>query len=169
MPITASDIEFHLSVGSSNSDPDAALGGAVSSTEITDATIANLFDNVSGAEAAAGDTEYRCFYVVNNHGSLTLQGAEIWIETNTPSDDTDVAIGLGSSAVNGTEQTVANESTAPGSVTFSSAAGQGNALSIGDIPAGEHKAIWVRRTVGSSAEAYNSDSVVIRVQGDTAA
>lgn len=169
MPITATDIEFHLSGGASNSDPDAALGGAISSTEITDATIANLFDNVSGAEAAAGDTEYRCFYILNNHGSLTLQGAEVWIETNTPSGDTSAEIGLGSSAVNGTEQTVADESTAPTSVTFSTAAGQGNALSIGDIPAGEHKAVWVRRTVGSGAAAYNSDSVVIRVQGDTAA
>lgn len=169
MPIASTDIDFHLSGGASNSDPDASLGGVISSTQITDATIANLFDNVSGAEAAAGDTEYRCFYVKNNHGSLTLQGTEIWIETNTPSSDTSAEIGLGSSAVDGTEQTVADEATAPTSVTFSSAAGSGNALTIGDIPAGEHKAIWVKRVVGSSAAAYNSDSVVIKVQGDTAA
>ena len=169
MPIASTDIDFHLSGGASNSDPDAALGGVISSTQITDATIANLFDNVSGAEAAAGDTEYRCFYVKNNHGSLTLQGAEIWIETNTPSGDTSAEIGLGTSAVDGTEQTVADEETAPTSVTFSSATGSGNALTIGDIPAGEHKAIWVKRVVDSAAGAYNSDSVVIKVQGDTAA
>lgn len=71
--------------------------------------------------------------------------------------------------MNGTEQTVANESTAPGSVTFSTAAGEGNALTIGDIPAGQHKAIWVKRIVGAGAAAYNADSVVIKVQGDTAA
>lgn len=169
MPIASTDIDFHLSGGASNSDPDAALGGVISSTQITDATIANLFDNISGAEASAGDTEYRCFYVKNNHGSLTLQGAEIWIETNTPSGDTEATIGLGTSAVNGTEQTVADESTAPSGVTFSTANGQGNALSIGDIPSGEHKAIWVRRVVSAAAAAFNSDSVVIRVQGDTAA
>ena len=169
MPIASTDIDFHLSGGASNSDPDASLGGVISSTQITDATIENLFDNVSGAEAAAGDTEYRCFYVKNNHGSLTLQGAGIWIETNTPSSDTSAEIGLGSSAVDGTEQTVADETTAPTSVTFSSAAGSGNALTIGDIPAGEHKAVWVKRVVSSSAAAHNSDSVVIKVQGDTAA
>ena len=45
----------------------------------------------------------------------------------------------------------------------------GNALTIGDIPAGQHKAIWVKRIVGSGAAAYNADSVVIKVQGDTAA
>lgn len=169
MPITSSDIKYYLSGGASNSDPNAALGGAISSTQITDATVANLFDNVSSAETTAGDTEYRCLYVKNTHATLTLQSAKVYINTNTPSGDTSAEIGLGTSAVNGTEQTVANESTAPSSVTFSTAAGVGNALSIGNIPAGQHKAIWVKRIVNAGAAAYNADSVIIRVEGDTAA
>lgn len=169
MPIASGDIDFHLSGGGSNTDPNAALGGAISSTQITDATVANLFDNVSSAESSAGDTEYRCLYVKNNHGSLTLQSAKVYIQTNTPSSDTSVEIALGTSSVNGTEQTIANESTAPSGTSFSSAAGSGNALSIGDIPAGQHKAVWVKRIVGSSAAAYNADSVIIKVEGDTAA
>lgn len=169
MPIASSDIKFYLSGGAANSDPNAALGGAISSTEITDASVANLFDNVSSAESSAGDTEYRCLYMKNTHATLALQSAKVYIQTNTPSADTSAEIGLGSSAVNGTESTVANESTAPGSVTFSTAAGVGNALSIGNIPAGQHKAIWVKRIVGAGAAAYNADSVIIRVEGDTAA
>lgn len=169
MPITSTDLKFHLSGGAANSDPNAALGGAISTTQIVDATVANLFDNVSSAESAAGDTEYRCFYVKNTHATLTLQAAKVYIQTNTPSADTSAEIGLGTSAVNGTEQTVANESTAPSGVTFSSAAGSGNALSIGNIPAGQHKAIWLKRIVNAAAAAYNSDSVIIRVEGDTAA
>ncbi|MBX9727047.1 MAG: hypothetical protein K2X09_07265, partial [Rickettsiales bacterium] len=162
-------LKFHLSGGAANSDPNAALGGAISTTQIVDATVANLFDNVSSAESAAGDTEYRCFYVKNTHATLTLQAAKVYIQTNTPSADTSAEIGLGTSAVNGTEQTVANESTVPSAVTFSSAAGSGNALSIGNIPAGQHKAIWLKRIVNAAAAAYNSDSVIIRVEGDTAA
>lgn len=169
MPITSTDLKFHLSGGAANSDPNAALGGAISTTQIVDATVANLFDNVGSAESAAGDTEYRCFYVKNTHATLTLQAAKVYIQTNTPSADTSAEIGLGTSAVNGTEQTVANESTAPSAVTFSSAAGSGNALSIGNIPAGQHKAIWLKRIVNAAAVAYNSDSVIIRVEGDTAA
>jgi hypothetical protein len=170
MPIVAGDIDFFLSGGGSNTDPNAALGGAISTTtQITDATVANLFDNVSSAESSAGDTEYRCFYVKNSHGSLSLQNAVVYINSNTPSSDTSVEIALGTSAVNGTEQTIANESTAPTGTSFSTAAGSGNALSIGNIPAGQHKAIWVKRIVGSSAAAYNADNVVIRVAGDTAA
>lgn len=169
MAIVASDIKLYLSGGSGNTDPNAALGGVRSTTEITDSTVANLFDNVNSTEAAAGDTEYRCAYVRNTHGSLTLQSAKVWITTNTPSTDTSAQIGLGTAAVNATEQTVADESTAPSGVSFSNAANEGAALSIGDIPAGQHKAIWFKRVVGASAAAYNTDSVTIRVKGDTAA
>ena len=130
MPITSTDLKFHLSGGAANSDPNAALGGAISTTQIVDATVANLFDNVSSAESAAGDTEYRCFYVKNTHATLTLQAAKVYIQTNTPSADTSAEIGLGTSAVNGTEQTVANESTAPSAVTFSTAAGSGKTHGI---------------------------------------
>lgn len=169
MPIVSADIDFRLSGGAANSDPNAALGGAKSSTEITAASLHNLFDQVASAESSAGDVEYRCFYVHNAHGTLTLQNAVIWIQTNTPASDTTVDIGLGTSAVNGTEQTVANESTAPSGVTFSAPATEGAALSIGNIPAGQHKAVWVRRTISAAAAANNLDNVVLRVKGDTAA
>lgn len=169
MAITASDIVFRLSGGSGNTDPNAALGGAISTTAITDATVGNIFDPVSGAESAAGDTEYRCIYLRNSHGTLTYQTAKVWITTNTPAAGSSVEIGLGTSAVNGIEQTVGAEGTAPSGVSFSSAAGEGNALSIGDIPAGEHKAIWLKRIISAGAAAYDSDSVLVGVTGDTAA
>lgn len=169
MPIVASDIKERLSGGGGNSDPNASLGGAKSSTEVTDNTTHNLWDVVSSAESSAGDTEYRCIYIHNGHGTLTLQNAAVYINTNTPSADTEVTIGLGTSAINGTEQTVADESSAPSGVTFSTAAGSGNALAIGNIPAGQHKALWIRRVVSSSAAAANDDSYVLAYTGDTAA
>ena len=118
MPIISTDIQYRLSGGAANSDPNAALGGAKSSTSVG-AGLHNLFDIVSSAESSSGDTEYRCVYVHNNHGSLTMQNSVIWIASNTPSADTTIEIALGSSAVNGTEQTIANENTSPTGVTFS--------------------------------------------------
>ena len=56
-----------------------------------------------------------------------MQSAKILIVTNTPSTDTSIEIALGSSAVNGTEQTIANENTAPTGVTFSSPSSLGTA------------------------------------------
>jgi len=120
-------------------------------------------------QGKAALSAYRCFYVKNNHGSLTLQTATVWVQTSTPSPDTSAEIGLGASAINGVEPAAANESAAPGGVTFSTANGEANALSIGGIPAGQHKAIWLKRIVNAGAAAYNADSVVVKVQGDTAA
>lgn len=169
MPIVTSDIQYRLSGGASNTDPNAAIGGIKSSTAIVDATVHNLFDVVSSAETASGDTEYRCFYVHNAHATLTLLAAKVWIQANTPSTETSADIGLAVAAVNATETAVANENTAPVSVTFTNPVNEAGALTIGDIPAGQHKAIWIRRTINAAAAAYNTDSAVIRVKGDTAA
>lgn len=162
MPITSSEITYRLSGGASNTDPNASLGGAKSSTVMSN----NLFDDVSGAEAASGDVEYRCVYVNNANSTLSYISAKIWIQTNTPSSFTDIAIGLGSSGLNGTEQTVANENTAPTGVTFSSPTDFTSGLTLGTIPSNQHYAVWVRRTVSAGAVATN-DSFTLRVQGDT--
>lgn len=173
MPIASTDIKEFLSGGASNTSPAAALGGARSTVgggEITDNTTHNLWDVVSSQESNDGDTEYRCIYVVNTHTTLTLQNAKVWISSNTPSSSTEIQIGLGSSAINGVEQTIANENTAPaGGVTFSLAATEGAALSIGNIPNLQHKAIWIRRVVTAAAAAANDDAYTLTYAGDTAA
>lgn len=163
MPITSTDIKYRLSGGAANAVANASLGGAKSSADAPSA----LFDDVSSAESAAGDTEYRCFYVHNAHATLTLQNAVVWIQANTTGNR--IAIGVGSSAVNGTEQTVADEQTAPtGGVAFTQPASKGAGLALGNIPAGQHRAVWVRRTVAPATAAAN-DTYTIRVEGDTAA
>ena len=162
MPIISTDIQYRLSGGAGNSNANASLGGAKSST----AAPSNLFDDVSGAEASSGDTEYRCIYVHNNNGTLSLQNAVLWIQANTTGNR--LAVGLGSSALNGTEQTVADESTAPASVTFTQPSTKGAGIALGTIPAGQHRAVWVRRTVAAAAPA-NNDTYTLRVEGDTAA
>lgn len=169
MAIIASEIVMRLSGGSGNSNPNASLGGAISSTALVDNTLNNLFDNVSGSEAEAGDVEYRCVYIHNNNASLTMQNSVAWIQTNTPSAGSAIDIGLGTSAINGTEQTIADESTAPTGVAFSAAASEGAAIALGNIPFGQHRAFWIRRTISAGAAAYNNDSVVIRVKCETAA
>lgn len=163
MPIISTDIIYRLSGGAANASAAASLGGVKSNTT---AAPSGLFDDTTSAESAAGDIEYRCVYVHNNHGTLALQNAVIWIQTNTTGNR--LAIGLGSSAVNGTEQTVANEDTAPTSVTFTQPANKAGGLSIGNIPAGQHKAVWIRRTVAAATGAAN-DTYLLRVEGDTAA
>lgn len=166
MAIAAGDIDYRLSGGAANADVNASLGGAKSSVELVDATLHNLFDLVSSDEANTGDTEYRCIYVHNAHATLTLQNAEALIQSDTPNAESDIEIALGTSIVNGTEQTVIDESTEPTAVSWETGA---TPLAIGDIPPGEHKAIWIKRVISAAASAYNADTVTLRVRGDTAA
>lgn len=162
MPITSTDIQYRLSGGAANSNANASLGSAKSSVAVP----SNLFDDVTSSESSAGDTEYRCFYVHNAHATLTMLNAVLWITANTTGNR--IAVGVGTSAINGTEQTVADENTAPSGVTFSQPTTKGTALALGSIPPGQSKAAWLRRTVGAAAAASN-DTYTTRVECDTAA
>ncbi|MET0419416.1 MAG: hypothetical protein ABW022_25665 [Actinoplanes sp.] len=176
MPIAGSDIIFRLSVVAAAGDatagtPAGALGDQVSTTTITTAQLNSIFDDVSGAEAAAGDVEYRCIFVLNNHASLTLTGANVYIVSQTSGGGL-IELGLDPIAVSAKASasaqaaTIANESTAPASVTFSSPT-SGSPLVIGDMAPGTVKGIWMRRTVTAGAGALNPDGVIIGVAGDT--
>lgn len=157
---------WRLSGGAANSDPNASLGGVLSTTTLAGS---NLFDNVTGDESAAGDVEYRGVYVVNN-GSVDLQSAVVWIQTNTPDADTTVDIGLATQGPNATMSTIANENTAPSpAVTWSAPSTKGAGLSLGTLTPGQRYGVWVRRTVNAGAAPYNGDTFTLRVEGDTAA
>lgn len=161
MPIVASDILIKQS-GANN------LGGAISANGVS-AALHGLFDAVTGAESSAGDVEYRCVYVKNNHVTLTLYNAVAFIQSNTPSASTTCDIGLGTATIGNEEQTVGNEGTAPSGVSFSAPTTYSGGLFIGDLAPGQAKAIWIRRTVTSNASAYSGDGMTLAVQGDTAA
>jgi hypothetical protein len=170
-PITATELLWKLSGGAANANVNAALGGAMSTTQIVDATNNNLFDDVSGAESAAGSVEYRGFYIHNNHGSLTLQDARAFISSLTSSGNTEFDIGIGPEAVSTAMATIANETTAPASVTFTRPTTYAAGIQLNGatgLPAAGYRGIWIRRTVTAGATAA-ADTGTIRVEGDTEA
>lgn len=168
MPIISTDIDYKHSGGAANSNGNLSIGGAISANNIGTA-LHSLFDIVGSAEASAGDVEYRCLYIQNNHGTITAQNVKIWIQSQTTSADTDLAIGLGTAGANATETAVADENTAPAGVTFSAPANKAAGLTIPDLAPGDYHAVWLRRTVNAAAAAVNSDTATLRTSVDTAA
>lgn len=166
MSIITADFTTRLSGGAGNASGNAALGGAKSSTAAS-TTVDQLFDAVSAAEAAAGRVEYRCVYVHNANSTDTMTAAVVYVSANTPLAGTTMDIGVGTSAVNGTEQTIANETTAPTSVTFSAPSTAGTGLALGDIPPGQHRAIWMRRTVTAGSGNSANDTATLGYQCET--
>ena len=161
MPIVSTDIDYKHSGGATNSDPALSLGGIISANDVT---VNTLFDDVSSAEASAGDTEYRCVYVQNSHATLTLLTAKVFIQANTAGSR--IAIALGGEGKNGTAETVANENTAPVGETFSQPVDYTGGLSLGDLAPGEYFPVWVRRTIPAAAGGA-TDTFTLRVQGET--
>lgn len=161
MAILPSDIQYFLSGGSNNTSPNLSLGGAISTTQFVTYTMDNLFADVSGTEAQVGSVKYRCIYIKNGNATLDMQNTIFYVNTNTPSPDDSINIGLGSSGLNGVEQQITDENTSPVAVSFSSAPSSDTALSIGNIPAGQIYPVWFQRVVtGPVTSVYTANSFV---------
>jgi hypothetical protein len=165
--ISTSELKVYLSGGNGNTDPDASLGGIISTTELVDNTLHNLFAKVSAAEALAGSVKYRGIYLKNTNGTLTYEDAVAYISSQTTSGDTSLKISVADEGVSATMQTIVNENTAPSGEVFSTADGVGNGLAIGNMAAGSYIGIWVERTVNASATAYGSDTAILGWRGES--
>lgn len=163
MPIVNTDIQVRLSGGAVNSSPLTSIGGVKSSAQAG----TDIFAGVTSAEATAGSTKYRCVYLHNAHATLSAQALVVWINANTPSPTTTVSIGVGAAAVNATETAVGAETTAPAGVVFTASTTEATALALSTLPAGQHRALWLRRVVDASTAALASDSVSLGFRFDT--
>lgn len=143
------------------------LGGTATATEVVTATMNNIFRNITSAETVSGITLYACIYLKNANATLTATAVKQWLSANSASADTDFAIGLGTSAKNGTEQTIANETTAPIGVTFSAAANEAASIALPDLAPNDTQAMWIRYTVNAGATAVALDSCTIETKVDT--
>lgn len=153
----SANLELRLTGGASNANPDNSLGGVSSSVALSSTPMNNLFDNVTPAERSAGDTEYRALTLVNT-GDAAAQGVALYMENETSNAGTSLDFGLDS-----TTQTIADEDTAPGSVTFGHYTSSSK-LSISDIAAGAEQRIWVKRIVQAGAANDPSDVGKIAVE-----
>lgn len=179
MAIVAGDILTKLSVktgsagNSTSSTPAGSLGKYISTTAISGTALNNIFDDVSGQENFDSDVEYRCVFVHNNHATLPLQNAVVYIASQVSggavaaiSVDSVASSVVGASSAQALE--VTDENTAPAAISFSAPSTRGTGLSLGTIAAGSVKAFWIRRTAANTA-ALNNDGLSIVVSGDTAA
>jgi hypothetical protein len=107
----------------------------------------------AGADQAAYNVTATVTYVDADHVSYTVSGTPTTPATGTIT------------ASSGVAQTVANESTAPSGVTFTSPSSSGSGISFGEIAIGKCRALWVRRVVATRNTTSNAASInVIALQ-----
>lgn len=175
--IVAGEILFKRSVSAAagnttaQPDPNLSLGDQISTTAWAGGSLNDLFDDISGAENAGSVVDYRCIFIHNSNASNPLENAVVYLSSEVALGAS-IAVGADTTATSAlgaaTAQalTVANETTAPAGVSFSSPTTVGAGVSLGTIPAGSVKAFWIRRTAANSA-ALSADGVTIAVTGDT--
>lgn len=183
MPIQSTDILWKYSIktpisggnSSPQPDPNQSLGGFISTTTWPGGVLDDLFDDITGAENSALTTDYRCVFIHNNHASLTLFSAVLFISNqNLTVGHAVPAIGIDPtpesiiSSLSSQAVSVASETIAPAGVSFSAPMTQNDALVLGDIPAGHCRAAWVRRTAVNGPPVTN-DGFTLKVIGETAA
>ncbi len=158
----AASLQFRLTGGSSNTNPNASLGGVMSSVQISATALNNLFDNVQPDEASAGESEYRALDLYNA-GDTPATSVEVYTSIQTTSPDSLVDIGYdvsaGSHQTNANLETVANEDTAPSSPSITLAQRLvGSELSLPDIAVGQAVRVWFRRVISPGAANISNDS-----------
>ena len=159
--ISTSNLLWYLSGGAGNSNPVASLGGVISSTQWSTATaLDDLFPDVTGAQAASGITQYLCLYFKNTDPTVNgLIAAGVYVLTQVmPTDANDkIAVALGTSAKNATEQTIGTITTAPSGVSWIDASTAVSMATGAQLPTpmvqNDTQAVWFRRTIGAGAAA----------------
>lgn len=189
MAIESAELKYYLtgtatSDGQAASTPAASLGGFRSSSEITSDTDNNLFDDVSGAEAAAGRVEYRCVCIKNTDVALDLTDAVIYLSDDDIGGSNTVAFAIEvptTSELTGSCQTIANETTVPATINsgnvsdWSTVTSYGTGLGLdinahdADLGSEELVFVWIRRTIAVGATAASAIKLGIKIEGDTAA
>jgi hypothetical protein len=167
--ISAANLKTYLSGGAGNTDPAASIGGARSTTAWAGGTLNDLFRQITGAEAAAGVTLYRCIFIRNEDVNANgWQSVVAWISSNTDNATTAITIGLDLAGKNAAADTIAGETTAPDpAVTFSAAANKGAGLAVGTLAQNDYYGIWIKLVVTAATESDASDDSELSFEGDT--
>ncbi len=165
MALNIADLKFYQS---SNGN----LGGAPDFGTEVDTGIDGFWDNISAAESASGDIEYRCMYIRNTSTTNALIAPSVELTQNAIDPDTTIYIAV-MDDVNVSTVSIADESTAP--------AGSPSWQAVGtDIPfnaelgfdaggAGDYIAVWIRRTVVNTNNQAANDNYTISLKGQTSA
>lgn len=179
MPVTSTDVQRRLTTKSGSAGdsvagtPNGSLGKYVSTTLLTNDSLHNLFDLVTGAENQAQESEYRCLAFLNNHATSSMTNLKAWLVSQKAGGvnfeigaDTNGAAPKGQASAQFLE--IADEDTPPAGVSFTAPTTEGAAIVLGGgtVPAGSVVGLWIRRIAQDSAALANDD-VIIRIKWDS--
>jgi hypothetical protein len=150
-----------------------SLGKYISTTPLAAVSLANLFP----ATVTISEVVYRCIFVYNNTSSgNTLQGAVVYLLGGDPSGGATVTIAVDPTAASPIGSAAAQAGTTSGSSVptttpaFATPTSVATGLSLGDIPPGYCKAIWIKRVSPATMPVPGiTENITLAVSGATGA
>jgi hypothetical protein len=186
--IVSSDILFKLSApGASTGNTVSGTAGNswgnyISTTQLSNTPLDNLFTDITGAENAAEQVDYACVFIHNNTSSgnsmlntvawlplslFVTGGANIALAADTysasaigTSSQQAVKITANTNAPSGVSGWVSPVNTAPSYPSYT------NGIQLGTIAPGYCIAVWVRRSATNSAP-VNNDGFTLEIDFDS--
>ena len=162
MTIAADQLQFFLSGGAINTDPNYSIGGAISSAPVL-GVLNNLFRDVNSDEASLGRTDYRCVYIKNTSSSASLYEAEVYVFSQS-SGGSNVVIGISPSPVGTTAPLLAVDTLNPSGVAFQETS-PSSRISIGTIGPNSAVPVWIKRTTSAGTSFKELDNFVLKITG----
>ena len=140
-----------------------SLGGAITATEVGDATPFGMFDLVTQTQADNGITEYRIVAFKNTNTQEDCLNPRVGVISDSSSPNTTFAVGWMPTPISAATEVLTSETDSPtGVVCCESARLQDFALLNSNIPRnGGYAFLALRRTVKAGASAYKGDKASI--------
>lgn len=88
--VTETQLEWHLTGGTSNTNPFLSLGGEMSTTQIPKTAIHQLWDPVSSLQQQEGSVEYR-WIALQNKGAETYRNPHFYFVPKDPNVDMEIS------------------------------------------------------------------------------
>ena len=187
--IVASDILFYLSAPGATAGNTVAgtvgdsWGNYISTTQLSNTPLDNLFPDITGAQNAADQVDYACLFILNNTASgNSMLNTVAWFPSSlyvaggatvSLAGDPTAAAAKG---VSGTPQAekITSATVAPAGVsgwvgptgTAPVYPSYTNGVQLGTIAPGYVMAVWIRRTATNSSP-VNNDGMTVEVDFDT--
>jgi len=99
--------------------------------------------NIPNADRVAGSTIYRAI-MLRPRGLYGVLDIKFWLGTMTGTQST-ISIGYEAQDGSGKIQTIADETTAPSGISWSSPTDEASAITISGLDVGENHGLWIRR------------------------
>jgi len=161
MAVQDGEVIYFYTNAATSSNPEASLGGAISTASIPSAVANNLFDTITAPEAASGSVKYRVIAAKNTNGIDTSLSTLLY-QVSRISGDVSFEIALGKTG--GTAELLANEDTTPTTVTaFSQVEGTDNGFNQIDLTPTNHIFLFIKRIVPAGASDFGNQTAAFNI------